>query len=86
VQGLGISLGLESMQKSDWALVVPDPGWSFRLMTVLTLTAGTAFNHVAWEQITERGYRQCISLIIFAGIVARLPSAIVKHFSVNGDW
>jgi preprotein translocase subunit SecY len=80
VQGMGISLGLESMQSPTGALVVPDPGWSFRLMTVLTLTAGTAFIMWLGEQITERGIGNGISLIIFAGIVARLPSAIVNTF------
>jgi preprotein translocase subunit SecY len=80
VQGLGISLGLESMQSPTGALVVPDPGWSFRLMTVLTLTAGTAFIMWLGEQITERGIGNGISLIIFAGIVARLPSAVVNTF------
>lgn len=80
VQGLGISLGLESMHSPTGALVVPDPGWSFRLMTVLTLTAGTAFIMWLGEQITERGIGNGISLIIFAGIVARLPSAIVNTF------
>ena len=80
VQGLGISLGLESMQSPTGALVVPDPGWSFRMMTVLTLTAGTAFIMWLGEQITERGIGNGISLIIFAGIVARLPSAIVNTF------
>jgi preprotein translocase subunit SecY len=80
VQGLGISLGLESMQSPTGALVVPYPGWSFRLLTVLTLTAGTAFIMWLGEQITERGIGNGISLIIFAGIVARLPSAIVNTF------
>jgi preprotein translocase subunit SecY len=80
VQGLGISLGLESMQSPTGALVVPDPGWAFRLMTVLTLTSGTAFIMWLGEQITERGIGNGISLIIFAGIVARLPSAIVNTF------
>jgi preprotein translocase subunit SecY len=80
VQGLGISLGLESMQSPTGALVVPDPGWSFRLMTMLTLTAGTAFIMWLGEQITERGIGNGISLIIFAGIVAQLPSAIINTF------
>ncbi len=82
VQGLGISLGLESMQSPTGALVVPAPGWSFRLMTVLTLTAGTAFIMWLGEQITERGIGNGISLIIFAGIVARLPSAIMNTFKL----
>jgi preprotein translocase subunit SecY len=80
VQGLGISLGLENMQSPTGALVVPDPGWSFRLMTMLTLTAGTAFIMWLGEQITERGIGNGISLIIFAGIVAQLPSAIINTF------
>lgn len=80
VQGLGISLGLESMQSPTGALVVPDPGWSFRLMTMLTLTAGTAFIMWLGEQITERGIGNGISLIIFAGIVAQLPSAVINTF------
>jgi preprotein translocase subunit SecY len=80
IQGLGISLGLESMQSPTGALVVPSPGWSFRVMTVLTLTAGTAFIMWLGEQITERGIGNGISLIIFSGIVARLPSAIVNTF------
>jgi preprotein translocase subunit SecY len=82
VQGLGISLGLEGMQSPTGALVVPVAGWSFRIMTVLTLTAGTAFIMWLGEQITERGIGNGISLIIFAGIVARLPSAIVNTFKL----
>jgi len=56
--------------------VVMDPGWAFRLMTMITLTAGTAFIMWLGEQITERGIGNGISLIIFAGIIARLPTAI----------
>lgn len=74
IQGLGISVGLEKMG------VVLIPGWSFRIMTVITLTAGTAFIMWLGEQITERGIGNGISLIIFAGIVARLPSAIANTF------
>jgi len=58
--------------------VVLNPGWAFRLMTVLTLTSGTAFIMWLGEIITERGIGNGISLIIFAGIVARLPSAIIS--------
>lgn len=74
IQGFGISIGLEQMG------AVLHPGWSFRIMTVLTLTAGTAFIMWLGEQITERGIGNGISLIIFAGIVASLPSAIVNTF------
>lgn len=74
IQGFGIAVALEGMQ------TVLDPGWPFRLMTVLTLTAGTAFIMWLGEQITERGIGNGISLIIFAGIIVRLPSAISKTF------
>jgi preprotein translocase subunit SecY len=80
IQGFGISIGLESMTTPGGAVVVAYPGWSFRLMTVLTLTAGTAFIMWLGEQITERGIGNGISLIIFAGIVARMPSAIGNTF------
>ena len=72
IQGFGISVGLEAMK------VVQVPGWPFRIMTVLTLTAGTAFIMWLGEQITERGIGNGISLIIFAGIVARMPNAILS--------
>ncbi len=75
IQGLGIAIGLENMEVGG-ALVVPVPGWSFRLMTMLTLTAGTTFLMWLGEQITERGIGNGISLLIFAGIVAGMPSAI----------
>ncbi len=80
IQGFGISVGLESMSSPAGAPVVIDPGWGFRLMTVLTLTAGTAFIMWLGEQITERGIGNGISLIIFAGIVANLPAAIGNTF------
>jgi len=76
VQGLGIAIGLESMRGPAGELVVPTPGWSFRLMTVLTLTAGTAFIMWLGEQMSEKGIGNGISLIIFAGIVCRIPTAI----------
>jgi preprotein translocase subunit SecY len=76
IQGFMIAVGLETMRSPVGAAVVFDPGWDFRLMTVITLTAGTAFIMWLGEQITERGIGNGISLIIFAGIVAGLPSAI----------
>jgi len=82
IQGLGISIGLERMTAPGGASVVIDPGWSFRMMTVLTLTAGTAFIMWLGEQITERGIGNGISLIIFAGIVARMPSALGNTYSL----
>ncbi len=75
IQGLGISITLEKMVGPGGESVVFDPGWSFRLMTIITLTAGTAFIMWLGEQITERGIGNGISLLIFAGIVAGIPSA-----------
>ncbi len=75
IQSFGIAVGLESMAQGAF---IQHPGWSFRLMTMITLTAGTAFIMWLGEQITERGIGNGISLIIFAGIVARLPNAIVS--------
>ncbi len=80
IQGFGISVGLESMTSPGGAPVVIHPGWGFRLMTVLTLTAGTAFIMWLGEQITERGIGNGISLIIFAGIIVRMPNAIGNTF------
>jgi preprotein translocase subunit SecY len=74
IQGFGIAVGLERMG----AVLVG--GWGFRLMTVITLTAGTAFIMWLGEQITERGIGNGISLIIFAGIVVRVPDAIGNVF------
>ena len=76
IQGFGISVGLERMTGPGGELVVLDPGWGFRLMTMITLTSGTAFIMWLGEQITERGIGNGISLIIFAGIVARMPLAV----------
>ena len=80
IQGFGISIGLESMSSPGGAPVVIHPGWEFRIMTVMTLTAGTAFIMWLGEQITERGIGNGISLIIFAGIIVRMPTAIGNTF------
>jgi len=76
IQGFAIGVGLEGMTGPGGEIVVLHPGWGFRLTTVLTLTAGTAFIMWLGEQITERGIGNGISLIIFAGIVAGIPSAM----------
>src|SRR6266571_2987623 len=76
VQSLGIAFWLENMSGSSGSGVVPHPGWFFRLMTVLTLTTGTAFIMWVGEQISERGIGNGISLIIYAGIVSGLPKAV----------
>jgi preprotein translocase subunit SecY len=82
IQGFGIAVGLEQMRGAAGELVVYNPGWSFRLMTMITLTGGTAFIMWLGEQITEKGIGNGISLIIFAGIVARMPNAIAGTLSL----
>ena len=84
IQASGISVGLEAMKSPGGTVIVPEPGWDFRLMTILTLTAGTCFIMWLGEQITERGVGNGISLIIFAGIVAGTPSAIFQSLDLMG--
>ncbi|MCW5682070.1 MAG: preprotein translocase subunit SecY [Xanthobacteraceae bacterium] len=72
LQAYGIAVGLEGGQGG----IVSNPGWFFRLSTVITLTGGTVFLMWLGEQITARGIGNGISLIIFAGIVAELPGAL----------
>ena len=84
IQSSGISVGLEAMKSPGGAAIVPSPGWGFRLMTILTLTAGTAFIMWLGEQITERGIGNGISLIIFTGIVAGTPTAIFQSLDLMG--
>src|SRR5438034_6879141 len=86
VQGFGIARYLESVRAGNES-VVPDDvkGWGFRLLTVITLTAGTAFIMWLGEQITERGIGNGISLIIFAGIVARMPQAALQTWTTFQD-
>ncbi len=81
IQGFLIAVGIEKMG------AVINPGWSFRLMTIITLTAGTAFIMWLGEQITERGIGNGISLIICAGIVARMPAAAANtsRLMITGD-
>ncbi|TYO95712.1 protein translocase subunit secY/sec61 alpha [Geothermobacter ehrlichii] len=78
IQGTGIAFGLQTMTGPAGEPVVPNPGMGFILLTVITLTAGTAFIMWLGEQITERGIGNGISLIIFAGIVANIPAALIN--------
>lgn len=79
IQSLGIALWLESFKGgTSYGSVVIHPGWAFRMMTVLTLTTGTAFIMWLGEQISERGIGNGISLIIFAGIIVGFPNAIAN--------
>jgi preprotein translocase subunit SecY len=77
-QAYGIAIGLEGAGN-----VVAEPGWFFRISTVITLTGGTMFLMWLGEQITSRGIGNGISLIIMAGIVAELPSALVGMFELG---
>ncbi|MCK9273715.1 MAG: preprotein translocase subunit SecY [Syntrophales bacterium] len=78
IQGFGIAVGLENMAGPSGLSVVISPGWAFRIMTVITLTAGTSFIMWLGETITEKGIGNGISLIIFAGIVCRGPEAVLN--------
>jgi preprotein translocase subunit SecY len=78
IQAYGIAVGLEGAQN-----VVTDPGWFFRLTAVITLVGGTVFLMWLGEQITSRGVGNGISLIIFAGIVAALPSTLVGTLELS---
>jgi preprotein translocase subunit SecY len=80
IQGFGIAIGLERMSGPGGAMVVPIGGWGFRLLAIITFTAGTAFLMWLGEQITEKGIGNGISLIIFSGIVARFPQAVGNSF------
>jgi preprotein translocase subunit SecY len=81
-QSLFIAIGLESMNDPSGVTLVPYPGWGFRLLTMVTLTAGTALIMWLGEQISEKGIGNGISLIIFAGIVVRIPSALVATYTL----
>lgn len=82
IQGTFIAVGLEGMSGPGGEAIVLAPGLEFKLMTMLTLTSGTAFLMWLGEQMTERGIGNGISLIIFAGIVARGPAAIVNSIQL----
>ena len=90
-----LTIGISVVQSFAYAQLVVqqglayDPGWGFRLMTILTLTTGTAFIMWLGEQITERGIGNGMSLIIFAGIVVGLPGAIQNVYEnvfVTQQW
>ena len=88
VQGLGIALGLERMISPSGVPIVAEPGWAFRIMTMITLTAGTLFLVWLGEQMTEHGIGNGISMIIFAGIVAGIFPAIGRtlKFVQTGEF
>lgn len=85
VQGFGIAVGLESMAspESGAPIVISTmSSWGFRALTVITLTAGTAFLMWIGEQINERGIGNGISLIIFGGIVTDIPGAVINSIQL----
>ena len=82
VQSFTIAVYLEKLTLANQFRIVDHPGWGFRLMTVLTLTTGTAFIMWLGEQITERGVGNGMSLIIFAGIVVGFPRAVLGTFNM----
>ena len=82
VQSFTIAVYLENLTLANQFSIVASPGWGFRLMTVLTLTTGTAFIMWLGEQITERGVGNGMSLIIFAGIVVGFPRAVIDTFQM----
>ncbi len=86
IQGAGISLWLEGLNPSGTPVVAVG-GWAFRLMAILTLTAGTAFIMWLGEKITEFGVGNGISLIIFAGIVAAMPGGTIRTLNnlIHGE-
>lgn len=86
IQGFGLAVGLESIRHNGMPVVI-EPGLGFRALTVITLTAGTMFVMWLGEQITERGIGNGISLIIFAGIAAGIPSGMRDTINLfnNGE-
>ncbi len=82
VQGLFISIGLESMTSPDGTPIVLNAGWYFRMVTMATFTAGSMLVMWLGEQITERGIGNGISLIIFCGIVVGIPRGIMQSMDL----
>ncbi|MDP2911303.1 MAG: preprotein translocase subunit SecY, partial [Candidatus Omnitrophota bacterium] len=82
VQAFFISMWLENPARFQGLQIVDHPGWAFRALTVITLTTGTAFIMWIGEQIQEHGIGNGISLVITAGIISRLPTALEQVFSL----
>ncbi len=80
MQAYGVSIFLESIRTNAGVAVVPIQGWGFRLMTMITLCAGTVLIMWLGEQITERGIGNGISLIIYIGIIATFPNAVLDEY------
>ena len=80
IQGYFIAVGLEGWGAGQGGSAVIDPGWTFRATTVVSLVGGTMFLMWLGEQITSRGVGNGVSLIIMAGIVAQMPTALAQVF------
>lgn len=80
IQSLFISIWLENPAHFQGMQIVPHPGWAFRILTIISLTTGTAFIMWLGEQISDRGIGNGISLIITIGITSRIPSAVYQLF------
>ena len=85
VQGFGLAIMLEGMTSPAGDPMVPEPGAMFRFVTIITMTAGTILIMWLGEQITAKGIGNGISLIIFSGIVAGIPRAIMQTYILAGD-
>ena len=80
MQAYGVAIFLQSIQLPDGRLAVPNPGLGFQLLTMISMASGTMLIMWLGEQIDDRGIGNGISLIIFIGIIARLPQAVMDEF------
>ena len=80
MQSYGVSIFLQSIQIADGRMAVPNPGFSFQILTMITMTTGTMLIMWLGEQIDDRGIGNGISLIIFIGILARFPAALSQEY------
>lgn len=85
VQGFGLAAMLEGMTSPTGVPMVPEPGMMFRVVSIITMTAGTILIMWLGEQITAKGIGNGISLIIFSGIVAGIPTALMHTWAFTGD-
>jgi preprotein translocase subunit SecY len=87
VQGYGMAAVFETFKSPGGAPVIPDPGFLFRITTMITLAAGTMFLLWLGERITEYGLENGVSLIIFAGIAVELPAEVIQKLTLfrNGE-